>query len=399
MLTGFFYHLRGSGLDVSLNEWLTLTEALDKGLCGGSFTRFYYLCRGILVKSEADFPAFNRAFLEYFEEIQKAGGQIPQELLDWLNNPAEQKNNYDADTARELLRKDLREIQRMFLERLQEQHEQHNGGSHWVGTGGMSPFGNAGNSPTGIRVGGQSRHRRAFEVAGEREFEDFRRDTVIGVRQFQTALRRLRQFSTRVDAPKEELDLDASIQATGEQAGRLKLVYGRPRRNTVKLLLLMDSGGSMDQHRRLCAALFQAVSDSSHFKDLKIYYFNNCIYSKLYTTPSCSYRANVDTEWVLRTLGEDYKVIVLGDAMMDPYELTGSSYYDYGNPDSVRGIDWLRRFRKKFEKMVWITPRPMRYPPGSYWRKSYDIISREFPMYTLTMTGLEAAFKRLMVSR
>ena len=143
----------------------------------------------------------------------------------------------------------------MFLERLQEQHEQHNGGSHWVGTGGMSPFGNAGNSPTGIRVGGQSRHRRAFEVAGEREFEDFRRDTVIGVRQFQTALRRLRQFSTRVDAPKEELDLDASIQATGEQAGRLKLVYGRPRRNTVKLLLLMDSGGSMDQHRRLCAAL------------------------------------------------------------------------------------------------------------------------------------------------
>lgn len=398
MFIEFFYYLRARGLDVSLNEWMTLMEGLDKGLCRGSFTAFYFLCRAVLVKTEADYSIFNRAFLDYFEEVQWEG-ELPRQLLDWLNDPKERPDNFDQAIALENLKKDFREIQRMFLERLEEQTGEHNGGSYWVGTGGMSVFGNAGNSPNGIRVGGRSMYRRAFQVAGEREFDDFRHDVTLGARQFQVALRRLRQFSSRLDTPKDELDIDASIQATGERAGRLKLVYRRPRRNTVKLLLLMDSGGSMDSYRKLCASLFRAVDEANHFKDLKIYYFHNCVYSRLYNTPACSFRDYTDTDWVLRNLSPDYKVIIVGDAMMDPSELLGSSYYGYGGRDSVRGMDWLQKIKNRFEKIVWITPTRMRYMPGSFWRKSYDVISKEFDMYTLTVSDLERAFQKLMSAR
>lgn len=398
MFIEFFYYLRQQGVRVSMDEWLMLMEGLDKGLCGGSFTQFYYLCRALLIKSEADYSAFNRAFLEYFREIESEG-ELPKELLDWLNSPDEKKDNYDEETARNNLRLDFREIQKMFLERLEEQDAQHNGGSYWVGTGGMSVFGNAGNNPNGIRVGGRSLYRSAFQVAGDRTYDDFRQDVVLNTRQFELALRRLRQFSTRVDAPKDELDIDGTIHATAQQGGQLKVVYDRPRKNTVKLLLLMDSGGSMDSYRRLCSALFQAVSAASHFKDLKIYYFHNCIYTRLYNTPACSYKDWVETDWVLKNLDSDYKVIILGDAMMDPSELTGSSYYSYGARDSARGLDWLRKIKKRFEKIVWITPMRMRYMPGSFWRKSYDIIREEFDMYPLTVSDLERAFKKLMSAR
>ena len=327
MFSAFFYLLRARGLDVSLNEWLTLMEALEKGLAQSSLTSFYYLARAILVKSETEYDTFDGAFLEYFKDVEFYD-EIPQELMDWLNNPKEKPNNYDYDQDMYNRSLSAETIQKMLMERLQEQKEEHNGGKYWVGTGGMSVFGNDGNATNGIRVGGVSRRLSALHVAGERQFKDFRNDTVLDSRQFQMAFRRLRQFSSRVDAPKTELDIDGSIDETCENAGNLKLVYQKPRQNTVKVLLLMDSGGSMDYYSSLCNSLFQAVRKSNHFKDLKVYYFHNCIYSKLYTDPYCMPGKWVDTEWVLNNISSDYKVIIVGDASMDPSELMGRSYYN-----------------------------------------------------------------------
>lgn len=323
MFTSFLTLLRSKGLDTSLNEWITLMEALEKGLSNSSLTGFYYLCRTILIKSEVDFDKFDEAFLEYFKEIQPSE-KLPEELMRWLENPKEKiEKPIDMERAEQNKKLSTAEIEQMFQERIKEQKEEHNGGSYWIGTGGVSVFGNSGYSPTGIRVGGKSRHRLAFQVAGERKFRDFRNDNKLDTRQFQVALRHLRQFSNRVDAPKTEFDINETIQKTCDNGGHLKLAYEKPRKNTVKVLLLMDSGGSIEYYSNLCSALFQAVEKSNHFKDLKIYYFHNCIHSKIYTDPTMNPEYAIDTNWIFQNISSEYKVIIVGDAMMDPSELTG----------------------------------------------------------------------------
>ncbi|MBR5468481.1 MAG: VWA domain-containing protein [Firmicutes bacterium] len=398
MFSAFFYLLRAKGLDVSLNEWLTLMEALEKGLAQSSLTSFYYLARSILVKSETEFDKFDGAFLEYFKDVQFYD-EIPQELMDWLNNPKETPNNYDF--GQDMYNRSLsaEQIQKMLLERLEEQDDEHNGGKYWVGTGGMSVFGNNGNATNGIRVGGESRRQSALHVAGERQFKDFRNDKVLDTRQFQMAFRRLRQFSSRVDAPKTELDIDGSISETCDNAGNLKLVYERPRQNTVKVLLLMDSGGSMEYYSNLCNSLFQAARKSNHFKDLKVYYFHNCIYSKLYTDPYCIPGKWVETEWVLNNISSDYKVIIVGDASMDPSELVGRSYYNYGARTETPGIEWLNKFKKRYKKIVWLNPIVDTQWRTAYWLQTYNIIKEEFDMYPLTVKSLEKALKKLLVNK
>lgn len=290
------------------------------------------------------------------------------------------------------------EIQRMFLERLQEQKEEHNGGSYWVGTGGVSVFGNSGFSPRGIRVGGEGGQRRAFQVAGERKFRDFRDDNTLDIRQFQMAFRRLRQFSAKADDARTEFDIDGTIRETCDNAGNLKVVYERPRKNTVKILLLMDSGGSMDYYSRMCSALFQAVSKSNHFKDLQVFYFHNCIYSKVFKDPRMRPGSAIPTEWILRNISSEYKVIIVGDAQMEPSELLNSSYYSYGARDNVPGIEWLNRFREKYPHIVWLNPSERPYW-GGWWAKTYDIIHKDFDMYRLTLEDLNSALKKLMVNR
>lgn len=398
MFTSFFYLLRAKGLKVSLNEWMSLIEALDKGLHASSFTGFYYLCRSILVKSEADFDKFDGAFLEFFKDMELTD-ELPQELLDWLENPKEKPGKeFDMGRAMENEWLSQEEIQRMFLERLQEQKEEHNGGSYWVGTGGVSVFGNSGFSPRGIRVGGEGGQRRAFQVAGERKFRDFRDDNTLDIRQFQMAFRRLRQFSARADEARTEFDIDGTIRETCDNAGNLRVVYGRPRKNTVKILLLMDSGGSMDYYSRMCSALFQAVSKSNHFKDLQVFYFHNCIYSKVFKDPRMRPSSTVPTEWILRNISSEYKVIIVGDAQMEPSELLNSSYYSYGARDNVPGIEWLNRFREKYPHIVWLNPSERPYW-GGWWAKTYDIIHKDFDMYRLTLEDLNNALKKLMVNR
>lgn len=398
MFEDFLYLLRKNGLKVSLTEWMSLMEALSKGLHGSSFTGFYHLCRCLLVKSEADFDSFDRAFLEYFKDVPFQQ-EVSQELMDWLNRPEVLQDYANWDEEAALRNMGLREdeIERMLKERMEEQNEEHNGGSYWVGTHGMSTFGNSGLSPKGIRVGGESRYKRAFRVAGEWKFRDFRRDNTLDTRQFQVALRHLRQFSGLVDLPPTEFDVDSTIQDTAENGGLLKVRYKRPRENTVKVLLLMDSGGSMDYYSTLCSALFQAVSKSGHFKDLRVYYFHNCPYGRLYNDPYMMSRNSVNTDWVLSNIASDWKVIFVGDAQMAPYELHGGFWFRDGkNPDAPTcGMDWLRLFRSRYANAIWLNP-SQRPDWGQYWTQTYDEIAGVFPMFPLTVDGLEEGMKKLL---
>ena len=399
MFTSFFYLLRARGLKVSLNEWMSLMEALRLGLHGATFTGFYYLCRAVLVKSEADFDKFDGAFLEFFKDMERATDELPKELMDWLNKPREELDGSfsEADLLRNMGLSE-EEIRRLFEECLRDQFEQHNGGSKWIGTRGASPFGNNGQIDKGIRVGGKSQKRSAFQVAGERKFRDFREDNTLDTRQFQMAFRRLRQFSARADEAKTEFDVDGTIRETCDNAGNLKVVYDKPRRNTVKVMLLMDSGGSMDYYSRLCSALFQAVRNSNHFKDLQVFYFHNCIYSRIFKDPRMRPSSAIQTEWILQNISSEYRVIIVGDAQMDPYELMDGGWYSYGSKEKVSGLEWLHRFREKYPHLVWLNPSE---PPnwGGWWGKTYEVINKDFDMYRLTLDDLNAALKTLMVNR
>ena len=395
MFEEFLYTLRRGGLKVSLTEWMSLMEALDKGLHRSSFTGFYHLCRCLLVKSEADFDRFDRCFLQYFRDVPFEG-EVSQELLDWLDRPDVLSGyaNWDEEQARlnELLSEE--EIEKMLQERMREQNEEHNGGNYWVGTHGMSTFGNSGLSPKGIRVGGQGMHRRAFRVAGERKFRDFRKDNTLDTRQFQVALKRLRQYSGLVELPPTEFDVDNTIQDTAEKGGMLTVRYKRPRQNTVKVLLLMDSGGSMEYYGSLCSALFQAVNKSNHFKDLKIFYFHNCPYTRVYHEPTLDPNRVSPVSWLLSNIPPEYKVIFVGDAQMHPYELLDPfPVQQEGEP--VSGLDCLRRIRDRFRHAVWLNPGE-RPAWGEEWTRTYDVIQDLFPMYPLTVEGLEQGMRKLL---
>ena len=395
MFIAFFYLLRSHGLEVTPDDWMTLLEGLSRGLHQSSLTGFYRLCRALLVKSEADFDRFDQVFLEFFRDVPW-NGELPEELLNWLNRPSEdlvrtleelKRAGFSEENAEELLR--------LLEERLREQTEEHNGGSYWVGTQGRSPFGNSGWRPGGIRIGGQGRHRTAMMVAGERRFRDFRKDNTLDTRQFQTAFRLLRQLSSQADQREEVLDVDGTIRDTCGSGGLLKLRKTHPRKNAVKVLLLMDSGGSMDYYAGLCSRLFQAAQKSNHFKELHTYYFHNCVYSELYTGPALRYQEEVSTEWVLSNFDGGYKVLVVGDAAMSPYELREKHYDWEKRAYGPSGLEWLERMKRQYPYLVWLNPEPMPERPD-YWGQTHWQLGHMFPMYDLTAEGLERAMKRLM---
>lgn len=393
MFLEFFYLLRARGVEVSINEWMTLVEALDKGLAHASFKGFYYLCRAILIKSESDFDNFDAVFAEYFHNV-KTPEDLPEEFWKWLSEDEQERDEGRGDEWP----KELEEIMRLFRERIEEQKEKHDGGTYWIGTGGTSTMGRGGYHTTGIRTGGESRHKSALQIAGERHFKDFRDDKVIDIRSFQMAFRKLRQYSSRIDIAKTELDIDATVDETCENAGMLHIVYDKPRKNTVKLLLLIDSDGSMLPYSRLCNRLFQAVSKANHFKDLKVYYFHNCIYDNLYTTPYCRRGDWVETNWVLGNLDSEYKVIFLGDAAMAPSELFrkgGNAMIGLGNDEL--GIEWLKKFRRRYKKCIWLNPIDEDSWDYTYGYKTIQAIKEVFPMYELTLGGLEKGIKKLLV--
>lgn len=394
MFTDFFYYLRNFGVPVSMNEWQDLMEALDRGMAASSLTGFYYLCRSLLVKTEAHYDRFDLAFASYLGDVESPEG-LPDRIWEWLDKELPNRE-ITEEMRREHKQLDIEEMKRMLAERLAEQTEEHHGGNHWVGTGGTSPFGHSGYHPGGIRIGGNTRNLSAVKVAGMRRFQEFRTDETLGVRQFQLALRKLRQFTTRLDGVREDLDLEGTVDKTCQNAGRLELIWGRPRVNSMKVILLMDAGGSMLAYSRLCNQLFSAVNKSNHFKDLKIFYFHNCIYDWLYHDPSCSSKNYTDTEYILRTIDSDYRVIIVGDASMGFSELMRvGGIIDWDLHNARPGIEWLKRIRRRFEYSVWLNP-----IPASYWEwteGAYTIkaIAEIFPMDELTVEGLERSIGRL----
>lgn len=400
MFVKFFDTLKAKGLKVTLSEWLTLQEALDKDLCGSSLTQFYYVARMILVKSETDFDKFDLAFEECFKGVMSEN-EVSAQMLRWLDKSDmmdlvdEQERDFMNQMEETALTKE--DIEQKFKERLRDQDSEHNGGSFWIGTMGKTQFGNTGGNMGGVRVGGKTGYQSAFAVVGARKYRDFRDDRVMDNRQFTLALRKLRQFSTRLDIPETELDIDGTVDKTCNNGGCLQIVMQKPRKNAVKLLLLMDSGGTMIPYTTLLNDLFQSVHKSNHYKDVKAYYFHNCIYSKLYKTPECENGDWIDTDWMFRNLDSDYKVIIVGDAAMAPEELYSDTGNYRGPNGGLSGYEWLKLVKRHYKKVVWLNPKMA--PGHAPWREAETAVKELFPMYKLTVDGLNQAMMKLMVNK
>ncbi len=402
MFVDFFYLLRAYGVPVTVTEWLTFSGALASGLVASSLDELYSVGRACLIKSEAYFDQYDQAFQHHFEGIE-----TPQEIADavweWLADPLTMTGVSEEERRRlldMLSGVDLAELRRRFEERLGEQTEAHHGGDRWVGTGGTSAFGHSGWHPGGIRVAGTSQHKSAVKVAAQRRYRSYRTDAQVGVRQFELALRRLRQLSAKNDERPDELDLDETVRATADNGGILGLQYRKSRKNTVRVVVLMDVGGSMRPYISLCSQLFTALNRATHLKDLRFYYFHNCVYDHLYLDTSCSTAHSVRTARVLRELSGDYKLILVGDAAMAPSELHAPyGIIWWGHANDEPGIEWLRRLRRHFSHSVWLNT-----IPGADWDRVYGHhtiadVRRLFPMYELTVDGLTTAARSLMVRR
>ena len=395
MFLTFFYLLRASGINVSLSEWLTLMEGLRMDLHDSTLSGFYTLCRSVLLHSEADFDRFDQVFLEFFKDVKHVD-EVPPEMLKWLEHP--ELDLVELERLSEITGLSVEEIEKMFAERLKGQDAEHNGGRKWVGTGGFTPFGHRGKKLGGIRVGGKSNYRSAYRVAGERKYRDWRKDNTIDSRQFQMAFRSLRQLSSNSDEPKTELDIDTTIRKTCDNAGNLSIEFTRPRKNALKLMLLMDSGGSMDYYRELCSLLFQSVSKAGRFKDLKVYYFHNAPGKRLYLDPTLDWRNSVLTEWVMNNIPSDYKVIIVGDASMSMQELLPSYNWWKRDVPENSGLALLLDLKRRYPHLIWLHPQP-RPAYSSYWTQTFELLEKHFDMYQLSIDGMTRGMKKLMVRR
>ncbi len=388
MLTSFFFALRKFGLKVGPQEWLALMRALEMGLHQSQLSNFYHIARALLCRTEADFDRFDQVFLHHFRGVEIQAKQLTQDILDWLRE-ARHILRLSEDELAAMEKLDLDELMRQLEERMREQTEAHHGGNRWIGTGGTSPFGWGGAHPTGIRIGGPGGGRSAMQVAMMRRFRGYRTDLVLDVRQIKVALARLRELTR--EGTEEELDIEATIEATSKNAGDLELVWRAPRRNNVRLLLLMDVGGSMDPHAQLVSRLFSAAHSSRHFKAFDAYYFHNCVYDDVYEDAAFS-RAVPVTD-LLAQHGPDTKLVLVGDAMMHPVELFQPHGAIYWTQHNLRpGIDCLYRLTDHFRRTAWLNPEPPRY-----WRHpTVRAIGELFPMFPLTLDGLNAAVASLV---
>ena len=389
----FFYTLREAGLKVTLQEWRMLLTCLEHGLHDSKIEGFYHVARSCLVKSESDFDTFDQVFAHYWKGIEGVI-ELPPELLDWLADPKPFEELSDEMRAA-LEHLDIDELMRRFKETMAEQKERHDGGGRWVGTGGRSPFGHGGEHPTGIRVGGPGQNRTAMKVAEDRRFQDYRTDVALDVRNTKLALRRLRQL-TRTDGP-SELDLDETIDRTCREAGEIELVFRPKKKNDIRLLLLLDVGGTMDPYFEPVSRLLSALYEERGLRDFKAFYFHNCIYERVFETGRMMRSESMLTADLLRAYGERWKVMVVGDAAMHPSEL--SSARGNINPrmeSNSTGLAWLNRIERHFNRTVWVNPDR---PPEWAMSNTCRTISTLFPMYHLSVDGLEEAVKALVGAR
>jgi uncharacterized protein len=395
MFLDLFYGLRQEGVPISIHEWKTFVTALEEGLHGSSLLRFYHLGRACLIKSETYFDAYDRVFAKVFKGVEGAlGDDVTEQVLEWLRNP-ENFPNLSPEELAQLERLNADELMRRFLETLAEQDERHDGGDRWVGTCGKSPFGHGGQHPSGIRVGGQSRSRSAMKVAEERRFKDYRTDLTLDVRQLKVSLRRLRQLTRSGTAT--ELDLDETIDETCRNAGEIELVFRPPRRNNVRLLLLMDVGGTMDPYFEPVSQLLTALHEYHGLREFRSYYFHNCVYDHVYTRGQMTRQDAVPTGDVLRKLDDRWKVAIIGDAAMHPAELLEPhGGIDPRTTSPTPGIVWLHRIAGHFDRSVWINPDGPAYWDGSHTGR---IVQKLFPMFHLSVDGLTQALHALVGAR
>ena len=390
MFATFALQLRAAGLPVSITEYLTLMGAMKQGVAEYSIEDFYFLSRATLVKDERHLDRFDRIFAHVFQGLEQTPGdpatEIPEE---WLRKIAEKNLSPEEMAAIEAMG-GFEKLMETLRQRLEEQKERHQGGNTWIGTGGTSPFGAYGYNPEGIRIGQtESRHRRAVKVWDKREFRDLDGDTEIGTRNMKIALRRLRRFARQGAAT--ELDLPGTIHATASNAGSLDLKMVPERHNAVKILLLLDIGGSMDDHVRTSQELFSAVR--SEFKHLEHFYFHNCIYERVWRENRRRDATSLSTWDLLRTYGPDYKLVLVGDATMSPYEIIqpGGSV-EHWNEEA--GRVWIERLTGHFRRSAWLNP-----AREDYWGYTHSIaLLRDLMahrMYPLTLTGLDDMTREL----
>ncbi|MGN5374273.1 vWA domain-containing protein [Sphingomonas hankookensis] len=388
MFHSFVETLRRVGLPVSIREHLVLIEAIDRGVIEPSLDAFYHLARTTFVKDEAMVDRFDRAFGEVFGGIATASGVDPLHLpADWLRAVAERYLSPE-DMAKIAPTGDWNRLMDLLRERLAEQDEAHHGGSKWIGTGGTSPFGHGGYNPEGVRIGGQGRHKRAVKVWEQREFRNLDNGRELGTRNLKVALRRLRRFAREGLA--DELDLDATIAGTARR-GWLDVAMRPERRNAVKLLLFLDVGGSMDPFVEQVEELFSAAT--AEFRQLEFFYFHNCVYEGVWRDNRRRFAERIATADLLRTYGADYRLVLVGDAAMSPYELVqpgGSVEHD----NEEAGAVWLQRMTAHWHSAAWINPVPQ---PQWDWTHSTRSIRDLFTdrMYPLTLAGLDDAMREL----
>ena len=383
MLVNFFHVLKETGVPVTPRELLDLLEAMERRLVFGDMDDFYSLSRAILVKDEKYYDRFDRAFGLHFQDLEALDDVIEAMIPDdWLRSEFI-KQLSEEDKAKIESLGGLEELIEQFKQRLEEQKKRHQGGNKWIGTEGTSPFGNDGYHPEGIRVGGESKNKRAAKVWDRRDFKNLDDSVELGTRNIKVALRRLRKFA-RTGAT-EELDLDGTIKSTARNAGLLDIKMVPERRNAVKVLLFLDIGGSMDPHVKVCEELFSAAR--TEFKHLEYFYFHNFLYESVCKNNLRRFNERTFMLDLMHKYGHDYKLVFVGDASMSPYEIMqpGGSV-EHWNEES--GELWMRRLRETYEKCIWINP-----VPEDEWEYTQSIsITRQLMegnMYPLTLRGLE----------
>ena len=394
MLVQFFFTLRKYRLPVSLRELLDLINALKKGVIFADVDAFYHLARTIMVKDETHFDRFDKAFSDYFSGIAdldlleslKQQHNLPE---DWLRKEFE-KNLSDEEKAQLKAMGGLDELMKTLKERLEEQQKRHAGGNKWVGTGGTSPFGAYGYNPEGVRIGQDgNRNRQAVKVWDKREYRNLDSDREIGSRTIKLALKKLRKFA-RTGAS-DTLDLNETIRATAKQGGMLDVKMAPERHNAVKVLMLFDIGGSMDDYIHTCEELFSAAH--GEFKHLEFYYFHNCLYEHVWQDNARRHSNVIDTMSLINKFTSDYKVIFVGDATMGPYEIAypGGSVEHYNEEP---GSAWLQRITNHFDKVAWLNPQPVEHWP---YYQSIGFIKELMNnrMYALSLDGISKAIKEL----
>ena len=378
---GLIYRLREADVPVGVTEALALSAALTAGAHDHTVSGFYYIARATLIHHEGHLDAFDRAFLAEYGDLEW-DTELTEQLREWLD---EQSSRMSGEGAEEP--PDWAELLELFEQRRREQTDRHDGGPYWIGTGGTSPLGQGGAAESGLSTGSSGGGRAAMRIADMRSYEGYRSDVTLDIRQMEIALRRLRAFVR--EGADEELDIDATIDETARNAGEIEVVT-RPRsRPNTHVILMTDVGGSMFPYSTLMSQLFSATKKATHFKELRTYYFHSCVYGKVYGTDRFT-----EPVWIhdlLRECGPHYKLIMVGDAFMAPYELAQVGPWSATDNSRVRGIDWLQILTDHFRDSVWLNPEPVRRWEGT----TIEIVGEVMDMFPLTTDGLTEAMAHL----